>query len=69
MAKRMQLSVAEQLREAIRAELAKGTSLREIARRADVAPSAISKFLSGKSCVVETIEALAKALGKDLLLS
>ena len=58
--------LAEQLRSLIQAELDKGTSLREIARRADVAPSAISAFLRGKTLVLETAAALAKAIGKPL---
>ncbi len=58
--------VADQLRALIQAELNKGTSLREIARRADVAAPVVSRLMQGKTVTMETAESLAKALGKKL---
>ncbi len=60
----MPKSLADKLREAIRAEMAKGTSLREIARRADVTHTAIRRFADGNGGItLESAESLAKALG------
>ncbi len=61
-------TVADQLRDLIQAELNKGNTLREIARRADVAPSVLVNLAKGKSVMIETAEALGKALGKTLRL-
>ena len=61
-------TVADQLRALIEAELKKGTSLREIARRADLSPSLIVKLSQGSSIKIESAEALAKALGKPIRL-
>jgi hypothetical protein len=59
----MPKTVADKLRAAIQAELDRGTSLREIARRADVAPGVVQKFMSGKSCTLESAEAMGAAVG------
>ena len=61
-------TVADQLRALIEAELKTGTSLREIARRADVAPSVLVNLSKGKTVTIETAESLAKALGKPIRL-
>ena len=58
--------VADQLRALIKAELDRGVSLREVARRADVSPSRLSAFMKGTGLNIETAEALAKAIGKPL---
>ena len=56
--------IADQLRAMIQAELDKGTSLREVARRAEIDATALSRFMAGKSIYVETADALARAFGK-----
>lgn len=56
--------IAEQLREAIAAS---GLSLREVARRADVSPPIVSKFMLGGNINLTSAEAISKALGKGLL--
>ncbi len=57
-------SIAEQLREAIRAS---GLSMREIALRADSNAMSLSKFMRGGSIKLETAEAIARALGVKVL--
>lgn len=52
--------IADQLREAIAGS---GMSLREVARRADVAPIVVSRLMNGKTVTIETAEAIGRALG------
>lgn len=58
-------SVADHLREAIKAEMAKGRSLNEIAKLADVSYNSVHRFVNvpGKTLYIESVEALAVAVG------
>ena len=56
-------TVADQLREAIRKELAAGRSLSDISKAADYSVGSLHRFVSGTGSLnIETATALAKAL-------
>ena len=57
-------SVADQLRDAVKNS---GLSAREVARRADVSAMTVSRLLSGKTCTIESAEAIAKAVGARVI--
>jgi hypothetical protein len=67
---KMPKSLADKLREAIRAELAKGRTLNEIAKTADVKHSVTWRFMNdpNKTLTLETANALAKSVGIKLTL-
>ena len=58
--------IADQLRALIQAELDKGTSMSEIARRANVSIPVISRFMGGGSLYLESLDAIVTALNKRI---
>jgi len=54
------------LRRAIFAAMREGETMDSIAKRADIATSAVSRFLAGKSITTTTADRIAKALGIEL---
>lgn len=66
MIKGLPASVSKSLRDAILAEIAKGESLRSIARRADVAHTIVAKFAKGGDIRLSSAEALAIAVCQPL---
>lgn len=63
----MNSTLSATLKAAIQAELRRGVSLRELARRAEIPAPCLSRFMAGaRDLSLETAERLAGALGLAL---
>jgi predicted transcriptional regulator len=63
----MPKTLADKLRAAVQAEIDTGRSLRDIAKAADVTAPVITKFMQGSDIRISTVEALAKAVGVEII--